>query len=322
MEKIIGTKNGLTMLISLLLLMLADIVGMITAAIMFEDKVIGGTVFGIVLTILVLMFITICIMFGGLKLLSPNDAYVLTLFGDYYGTLKGPGYFFVNPFCTANKPTPESSAVNFTKTGDTTQVNASTFGLNKKISLKALTLNNEKLKINDLQGNPVIVGIVVIWRVVDTYKAIFDVDNYSEFLSIQSDSVLRNIVKQYPYDSAEVKCLRDDSMEIADELKIALQDKVNVAGLEIIDTRITHLAYSEEIASAMLQRQQAKAIVDARSTIVEGAVGMVQLALENLKSSGVVELDEERKATMVSNLLVVLCANKEATPVVNSGSLY
>ncbi|MDR0983842.1 MAG: SPFH domain-containing protein [Ruminococcus sp.] len=322
MEKIIGTKNGLTMLISLLLLMLADIVGMITAAIMYEDKAISGIVFGIILTVLVLMCIAITIMFGGLRLLAPNDAYVLTLFGDYYGTLKGPGYFFVNPFCSANKPAPESSAVNFTKTGDTTQTNINTFGLNKKISLKALTLNNEKLKINDLQGNPVIVGIVVVWRVVDTYKAIFDVDNYSEFLSIQSDSVLRNIVKQYPYDSAEVKCLRDDSMEIADELKIELQDKVNVAGLEIIDTRITHLAYSEEIASAMLQRQQAKAIVDARSTIVEGAVGMVQLALENLKSSGVVELDEERKATMVSNLLVVLCANKEATPVVNSGSLY
>jgi regulator of protease activity HflC (stomatin/prohibitin superfamily) len=268
------------------------------------------------------MFIAIFIMFGGLRLLAPNEAYVLTLFGDYYGTLKGPGYFFVNPFCSANKPAPESSSVNFTKTGDTTQVNANTFGMNKKISLKALTLNNEKLKINDLQGNPVIVGIVVIWKVVDTYKAIFDVDNYSEFLSIQSDSVLRNIVKQYPYDSAEVKCLRDDSMEIADELKIALQDKVDVAGLEIIDTRITHLAYSEEIASAMLQRQQAKAIVDARSTIVEGAVGMVQMALDSLKSNDVVDLDEERKATMVSNLLVVLCANKEATPVVNSGSLY
>ncbi|HBG45280.1 MAG TPA: hypothetical protein DDX03_12390, partial [Firmicutes bacterium] len=198
--------------------------------------------------------------------------------------------------------------------------------VSKKISLKAMTLNNEKQKINDLLGNPIIIGIVVIWRVVNTAKAVFNVDNYKEYLSIQCDSALRNIVRLYPYDMSgdndNEKSLRGSSQEIADKLKDEIQSKVEIAGLEIIEARITHLAYAPEIAAAMLQRQQATAIIDARQMIVEGAVGMVEMALAKLNENKIINLDEERKAAMVSNLLVVLCGNKDAQPIVNSGSLY
>jgi regulator of protease activity HflC (stomatin/prohibitin superfamily) len=189
-----------------------------------------------------------------------------------------------------------------------------------------MTLNNEKQKINDLLGNPIIIGIVVIWRVVNTAKAVFNVDNYKEYLSIQCDSALRNIVRLYPYDMSgdndNEKSLRGSSQEIADKLKDEIQSKVEIAGLEIIEARITHLAYAPEIAAAMLQRQQATAIIDARQMIVEGAVGMVEMALAKLNENKIINLDEERKAAMVSNLLVVLCGNKDAQPIVNSGSLY
>ena len=197
-----------------------------------------------------------------------------------------------------------------------------------KISLKAMTLNNEKQKINDKLGNPIIIGIVVIWRVTNTAKAVFNVDNYKEFLSIQCDSALRNVVRLYPYDisedgdGVEEKSLRGSSQEIADILKEEIQKKVEIAGLEISEARITHLAYAPEIAAAMLQRQQASAIIDARKLIVEGAVGMVEMALNKLGENDIVTLDEERKAAMVSNLLVVLCGNKDAQPIVNSGSIY
>ena len=196
----------------------------------------------------------------------------------------------------------------------------------KRISLKALTLDNRKQKINDKLGNPIEIGVVVIWRVTNTAKAVFNVDNYMEFLSVQTDSALRNIVRLYPYDMAdnsEDECtLRGSSQKVADELKKEIQSKVEVAGLEILEARITHLAYAPEIAAAMLQRQQASAIIDARKMIVDGAVGMVEMALEKLNENQIVTLDEERKAAMVSNLLVVLCGNKDAQPVVNSGSLY
>jgi regulator of protease activity HflC (stomatin/prohibitin superfamily) len=191
-----------------------------------------------------------------------------------------------------------------------------------------MTLNNDKQKINDLLGNPIIIGIVVIWRVINTAKAVFNVDNYTEFLSIQCDSALRNIVRLYPYDITgdsdddNEKSLRGSSQEIAENLKQEIQSKVEIAGLEIMEARITHLAYAPEIAAAMLQRQQAAAIIDARAMIVDGAVGMVEMALSRLSEKEVVQLDEERKAAMVSNLLVVLCGNKDAQPIVNSGSLY
>jgi regulator of protease activity HflC (stomatin/prohibitin superfamily) len=274
--------------------------------------------------------------FCGLKILKPKEALVLTLFGKYYGTLKGPGFFFVNPFVSAFNPASgDTTTGNLTaeqamasaKIGEQTLQIDLGLGRKKKISLKTMTLNNDKQKINDLLGNPIIIGIVVIWKVANTAKAVFNVDNYTEFLSIQCDSALRNTVRLYPYDITgegldNEKSLRGSSQEIAEKLKAEIQSKVDAAGLEIVEARITHLAYAPEIAAAMLQRQQASAVVDARQMIVDGAVGMVEMALSRLNEKAIVHLDEERKAAMVSNLLVVLCGNKDAQPIVNSGSLY
>jgi len=270
--------------------------------------------------------------FLGLKILKPQEALVLTLFGKYIGTLKGEGFFYVNPFVSAVNPTIHTGMA--TATDDQNPLNhqaqqqaaaKAAAAAKKTISLKTLTLNNNKQKVNDVLGNPVEIGIVVIWRVVNTAKAVFNVDNYKSFLSIQCDSSLRNIARLYPYDvsvEGEEKTLRGSSQEVADRMKTEIQSKVEIAGIEILEARITHLAYAPEIASAMLQRQQASAIIDARKMIVEGAVGMVEMALDKLNENNIVVLDDERKAAMVSNLLVVLCGNKDAQPVVNSGSLY
>ncbi|MCL2188750.1 MAG: SPFH domain-containing protein [Defluviitaleaceae bacterium] len=274
------------------------------------------------------------LLYGGLCILRPQEAYVLTLFGKYAGTLRGPGFFFVNPFTSAFKsdvgqPSTGSANIASTKTKTTSDEISAAFAeeAKKKISLKTKTLNNDKQRINDLLGNPVIIDTVVVWRIVDTAKAMFNVDNFIEFLSIQCDSSLRAIVSQYPYDvprdgQGEDKCLRSASDEIVTRLVADIQTKVNIAGMEIMDARITNLSYAPEIASAMLQRQQASAVVDAKQTIVDGAVDIVKMALKRLSEDSVVELDEERKAAMVSNLLVVLCSNSEAQPVINSGSLY
>jgi regulator of protease activity HflC (stomatin/prohibitin superfamily) len=267
-----------------------------------------------------IMEIVIIILLTGLKVLKPNAARVLTFFGKYAGTLKGPGFYYVNPFYT-------SAIVGYRKSErKDSNGNSITFDRPiKRMSLKTITLNNQKQKINDSMGNPIEIGIIVIWKVVDCAKAAFAVENYFEFLSIQSDSALRTIVRKYPYDCPEDDTklsLRGDAQEISESLKAEIQSKVNMAGLEIIEAKITHLAYSQEIAAAMLQRQQAAAIIDARKMIVDGAVSMVQMAIEQLKENDVLELDEERKAAMVSNLLVVLCGNKDAQPIVNSGSLY
>ena len=275
-------------------------------------------------------FIVGPILYAGLKVLKPNEALVLTLFGKYYGSIKHPGFFFVNPFVSAVNPVAESERI-AKKTEPKTLEQTMTVQLggvsasNKKISLKAMTLNNEKQKVNDALGNPIIIGVVVIWKVVDTAKAVFNVENFAEYLSIQSDSALRNVVRLFPYDAPEdedEKSLRGSSKEVANDLKMELMSKVEIAGLEILEARITHLSYAPEIAAAMLQRQQASAIIAARQKIVEGAVGMVQMALTQLSESSIVELDEERKAAMVSNLLVVLCGNRDVQPIVNSGSLY
>jgi len=257
---------------------------------------------------------------------------VLTLFGEYYGTLKGEGFYFVNPLCSAVNPAAHTS---LKQSGDvsTTSNQVTAVETGKHMSLKIMTLSNNKQKINDCLGNPVEIGIAVMWRVVDTAKAAFNVDNYKEFLSLQCDSALRNIVRIYPYDAApdvdttgdgmaDDGSLRGSSDVVANRIKEEIQSRVQEAGLEIVDARITYLAYAPEIAAAMLQRQQAAAVVDARKLIVDGAVGMVEMALERLSEKNTVELDEERKAAMVSNLLVVLCGNKEAQPIVNSGSLY
>lgn len=256
----------------------------------------------------VLLIVLGVFMMNGLKTVNPNEGIVLTLFGKYYGTLKSEGYFWVNPFCSTFNPAA-----------------GTLIGNGRKISLKAMTLNNEKQKVNDEEGNPIEIGVVVIWKVVDTARAVFDVDNYVSYISTQCDAAIRQVARQYPYDVSEngdEKSLRGSSVEIAEILKQEIQSRVSIAGIEISEARIAHLAYAPEIAAAMLQRQQASAIIAARQKIVDGAVSMVEMALKKLNENGIVELDEERKAAMVSNLLVVLCGNKDAQPIVNSGSLY
>ena len=278
----------------------------------------------------------------GLKVLKPKEALVLTLFGKYKGTLKENGFYFVNPFCTAVNPAAktklnqsgdvDAGSKSFFK-GNSELADVSADIPNKKISLKIMTLNNNRQKINDCLGNPVEIAIAVMWRVTDTAKAVFNVDNYKEYLSLQCDSALRNIVRLYPYDVApnvdttgdgiaDDGSLRGSSELVANRIREEIQSKVEDAGLEIVEARITYLAYAPEIAAVMLQRQQASAIIDARKMIVDGAVGMVEMALDRLQGNQFVELDEERKAAMVSNLLVVLCGNHDAQPIINSGSLY
>jgi regulator of protease activity HflC (stomatin/prohibitin superfamily) len=331
-EKILNAQNGMAMLALNILLMIASIALFIRGIMIIDNGV--NISFGIILLVAGCFYFSIIgpILFIGLKILKPNEALVLTLFGKYYGTIKGEGFFFVNPFAAAINPGTASTSTGTTAVEKLTTASKGTIHAqnaasiaNKKISLKVMTLNNDKQKINDQLGNPIVIGIVVIWRVVNTAKAVFNVDNYTEYLSIQCDSALRNIVRLYPYDASNEnneKSLRGSSQEVAEMLKAEIQSKVEIAGLEIIEARITHLAYAPEIAAVMLQRQQASAIIDARQMIVEGAVGMVEMALQKLNENDIVKLDEERKAAMVSNLLVILCGNKDAQPIVNSGSLY
>ena len=336
-EKTARSAAGMPILILNIILTLGSIAAIVFAAIAFESKSIGESMFALSMVLSLVYLCVACpLLFAGLKILKPREALVLTFFGKYFGTLKGPGYFFVNPLVTAFNPAVSTTtggnlsveqpiSVSVKKAEQT--INTYTTWGKKKISLKTMTLGNEKQKINDQLGNPIIIGIVVIWRVVNTAKAVFNVDNYMEYLSIQCDSALRNIVRLYPYDMASEETdneqsLRGSSQEIAEKLRNEIQSKVEIAGLIIDEARITHLAYAPEIAAAMLQRQQATAIIAARQMIVDGAVGMVEMALSKLNDKRIVELDEERKAAMVSNLLVVLCANKDAQPVVNSGSLY
>lgn len=275
---------------------------------------------GFLLVVAILGYIAGIIALPGFKVLKPQEALVLTLFGHYAGTLREPGFYWVCPFCTAVNP---AAGTKLSQSGD----------VGKKISLKMMTLNNSRQKINDCLGNPVEIGIAVIWRVTDTAKAVFNVDNYKEYLSLQCDSALRNVVRVYPYDVApnvdttgdgvaDEGSLRGSSEVVAARIRDEIQKNVAEAGIEVVEARITYLAYAPEIAAVMLQRQQASAIIDARKMIVDGAVGMVEMALDRLSENKVVELDDERKAAMVSNLLVVLCGNRDAQPIVNSGSLY
>lgn len=328
-EKPVWRTNGMAVLICNTLLML-----LATAAVVFGF--IWGAEDNVALLVVGFVYLSfpVWLIYSGLRILRPQEAIVLTLFGKYNGTLRGPGFFFVNPFSSSFKSEvgqPSTGAANTTSTkaassGDEfAKLMADSAA--KKISLKAKTLNNDKQRINDLLGNPVIIDTVVVWRIVDTAKAMFNVDNFIEFLSIQCDSALRSIVSQYPYDlprdgQSEDKCLRSASEEVVTRLMADIQAKVEIAGMEILDARITNLSYAPEIAAAMLQRQQASAVVDAKQTIVDGAVDIVQMALRRLAEDNVVDLDEERKAAMVSNLLVVLCSNTEAQPIINSGSLY
>ena len=332
-QRVLNPPSGILMLIIMILASIFSVIGFIFG--------IGIGSLGLI-TVCVLLWIILPFMFAGLRSVRPNEALVLTLFGKYYGTIMKPGYFFVNPFARYNNPAYEaqqaadlkdagevltdSSKTRF-KSGKTSANRA-----RKTVSLKRSTLDNGTQKVNDALGNPVIIGAVVLWHVEDPTKAVFNVENYTEFLSIQTDSTIRNTARLYPYDvfddeeedndgKAE-QTLRGSSQEIAVKMKDELAEKVAFAGLVIEEVRITHLSYSEEIAAAMLQRQQASAIIAARTKIVDGAVSMVKMAIDKLNEDDIVMLDEERKAQMVSNLLVVLCGNKDAQPVVNSGSVY
>ena len=329
-------KNGMAVLLVSILLYILAIAGTILSAA-------SGHLLPMVVCIVYLCLGWL--FWPGLKVLGPQEALVLTLFGNYIGTLKGEGFYFVNPFCVAVNP---AAKTKLSQSGDVSggdsgskamgilfggSAAASKESGSKKLSLKIMTLNNSRQKINDCLGNPVEIGIAVTWKVVDTAKAVFDVDNYKEFLSLQCDSALRNIVRLYPYDVApgvdttgdgvaDEGSLRGSSEVVAARIRDEIQAKVREAGLEILEARITYLAYASEIAAVMLQRQQASAIIDARKMIVDGAVGTVEMALARLNESGMVELDEERKAAIVSNLLVVLCGSHDAQPIVNTGSLY
>ena len=329
-EKILQTKkNGMVMLLLTLLGYAVTVLLFFYSIILLDESLFPG----ILLTILSIAYwVAGIFLLCGLKVLKPQEALVLTLFGDYIGTLKGQGFYWVNPFCTAVNPAAgtklsQSGDVNSGETGMAALLKAGNSSpqtaesTSKKISLKMMTLNNSRQKINDCLG------------VTDTAKAVFNVDNYKEYLSLQCDSALRNVVRIYPYDVApnvdttgdgvaDEGSLRGSSEVVAARIRDEIQKNVAEAGIEVVEARITYLAYAPEIAAVMLQRQQASAIIDARKMIVDGAVGMVEMALERLNENKVVELDDERKAAMVSNLLVVLCGNRDAQPIVNSGSLY
>lgn len=335
-EKVLsGKKHGMLTLLCCVAVMLLAVAGVAYGAITAGEDEISP--------LLIVSVVVLCVAWiplAGLRILKPQEALVLTLFGKYVGTLKGEGFYAVNPFCSSINP---AANTKLNQSGDVKTVK-SVFGVksddetisvgvtDKRISLKIMTLSNNRQKINDCLGNPVEIGIAVTWKIVDTAKAVFNVDNYKEYLSLQCDSALRNIVRIYPYDVspnvdttgdglADEGSLRGSSEVVAERIKNEIQQRVEIAGIEVVEARITYLAYAPEIAAVMLQRQQASAIIDARKMIVDGAVGMVEMALDRLKEHGTVNLDEERKAQMVSNLLVVLCGNRDAQPVVNSGSV-
>ena len=330
-------KHGMRTLLLYSAIEILSIVGIIVAAVLDESGYDEPLWIPLAIASVVVMcvaWIPLC----GLRVLKPNEALVLTLFGKYVGTIKGEGFYALNPFCVAVNPAAQTK---LNQSGDVKKASVATEGeikttttvVDKRISLKIMTLNNNRQKVNDCLGNPVEIGIAVMWKVVDTAKAVFNVDNYKEYLSLQCDSALRNIVRIYPYDVApgvdttgdgvnDDGSLRGSSEIVASRIRDEIQSKVDDAGIEIVEARITYLAYAPEIAAVMLQRQQASAIIDARKMIVDGAVGMVEMALERLNENKMVQLDEERKAAMVSNLLVVLCGNHDAQPIVNTGSLY
>ncbi len=334
-EKVLtGKKHGMLALFGIMVLYLLAVVGFVYGLYMNDEN-------PVLIFSVIALIVFASVLLSGLKVLKPQEALVLTLFGRYVGTLKGDGFYFVNPFCVSVNPAAKTRLGQSGDVNDSAALlaianktaNTSAEMSSKKISLKIMTLNNSRQKINDCLGNPIEIGIAVTWKIVDTAKAVFNVDNYKEFLSLQCDSALRDIVRIYPYDIApnvdttgdgvaDEGSLRGSSEIVAERIRKEIQKRVEEAGIEVIEARITYLAYATEIAAVMLQRQQASAIIDARKMIVDGAVGMVEMALERLSENHTVELDEERKAAMVSNLLVVLCGNRDAQPIVNSGSLY
>jgi len=327
-EKELNPLNGGTMLLLLLIELVLSIILFVLGCIFLnaENYVSGG----LLLSIGIVAIFAFSFLIPGLHIINPNEALVMTYFGQYYGTIKHQGFYYTHPFASAFNPTYRAQVAG---ASTASAIGSQSNGMqnapgtaSKKISTKIMTLSNEKQKVNDVLGNPIIIGAIVIWKVADPTKAVFNVENYKTFLSIQCDSTIRNIARLYPYDTFEddsdEKTLRGSSQEIADSMKAELQQRVDEAGLNIQEVRITHLSYSEEIAAAMLQRQQAVAIIAARQKIVEGAVSIVKMAIEQLGKEEIIVLDDERKAAMVSNLLVVLCGNKDVQPIVNSGSIY
>ena len=332
-EKELSAGNGFSMLIIL-------IIGEIVSSFVFVfsiTRLVGEHYLsgGILLCMSILGWMVFGLLYAGLKIVRPNEARIFTLFGSYYGTVKSAGFYYVNPFCTSFCPAYNAAKAEAAqKMKDNAKIgrnNIITVSEPKAISLKKQTLDNDRQKVNDILGNPIIIGAVVIWYVENPTQAVFSVENYREYLSIQTDSTIRNTARLYPYDvfsedenedGVREKTLRGSALEIAETMKTELQKRVDGAGLVIDEVRITHLAYAEEIAAAMLQRQQASAIIAARQKIVDGAVGMVKMAIDKLGDDNIVRLDEERKAVMVSNLLVVLCGNRDAQPIINSGSIY
>ncbi len=281
MEKSYSAKSGYLFLLLVVILLALTV---------------GSFMRGLILPgILTLLLFIICV--PGFIIVNPNESSVLVLFGEYKGTVKKNGFYWVNPF--------------FTK---------------KKISLRARNLDSEPIKVNDKIGNPIMIGVVLVWRVSNTFKAAFDVNDYEHFVTIQTEAAIRKLAGLYPYDNFEDEdaeiTLRSGGEEVNEELEKEVTERLSIAGIEVMEARINYLAYAQEIAQAMLKRQQATAIVAARFKIVEGAVSMVEMALKELGEKHIVELDDEKKATMVSNLMVVLCGDKEATPVVNTGSIY
>ncbi len=331
-ERELNPKKGIPMLLlDLAMLLLSIVLAAFSIAVLGAGLAFLGAV---MLIVAVVMFIAFFILLAGLKTVRPNEALVLTLFGEYHGTIKKAGYYFVNPFCSAVSPAYDKAAAEKAKKekeeGGNPSSTTQMVTTRARVSMKTMTLDNGRQKVNDVLGNPIIIGAVVIYHVADPTKAVFNVEDYPSFLSNQTDSTVRNVARLYPYDimdeddaeTAGEKTLRGSSQEIAGSMKAELQKRVDTAGIVVEEVRITHLAYAEEIAAAMLQRQQAAAIISARQKIVDGAVGMVKMAIDRLGQDEIVVLDEERKAAMVSNLLVVLCGNHDAQPVVNSGSIY
>lgn len=313
-EREITRKNGFQMLLLIIAGFILAIICIVCDWMWDGSPVIPGLEIPILDLAGVLLIVVCSFCCAGLHMINPNEAMVLTLFGEYYGTIKQEGFYFVHPLSIAMVPAAGKKKEDVSR---------------KKVSLKTMTLNNQQQKVNDALGNPIIIGAIVIWKVINPTKALIQVDNYQTYLSIQCDSTIRNVARLYPYDLLEEeeedgheKTLRGSSQEIADSMKAELSKRVVEAGIVVEEVRITHLSYAEEIAAAMLQKQQATAVIAARKKIVEGAVGMVDMAIEQLGEKEVVVLDEERKAAMVSNLLVVLCGHQEAQPIVNSGSIY
>ena len=338
-EKILKPIKGFVPLFLIIVIILASIGLMILGGILideYDSYVLGG----ISLVLGILLCIASSISFAGLKVINPNEAIVLSLFGKYIGTIYENGFWYVNPFASAIYPQAKiAEAKNarlqaYAGKKSQAEVSASEAAIAsaKKVSTKVCTFVNGNQKVNDKLGNPVEVSAIVIWKVVNATKAVLNVDYYKEYLSNQTDSTIRNVARLYPYDIIDdeddekdeinEKTLRGSATIIAEEMKKELASKVEDAGIEIVEVRLNQIAYAPEIAAAMLQRQQAIAVIAARKKIVEGAVTMVEMALDKLKEDDVVDLDEERKAQMVSNLLVVLCSSKEANPILNAGSIY